>query len=116
MMTTEEIKHAELTQSERDVLDEDRKRWRRMGAGGHLDDWLAYGPGLTIRRRLAMRIAHVNTPAGRGYVQAFAQLMKDDGLDTKDKSAMTAFTAVLWLHDDAERMTVLREIRESMSL
>jgi len=22
-----------------------------MGSGAHLDDWLAYGPGLLIRRR-----------------------------------------------------------------
>jgi hypothetical protein len=56
----------------------------------------AYYPGLAIRRRLAMKIAHTNRPEGRGYVQVFSQLMRDDGIDTRDKSAMTAFTAVLW--------------------
>ena len=71
-----------------------------MGAGGHLDDWLAYQPGLMIRRRLAMRMAFTNKPEGKGYAQAFAELMKADGLHTMDK---TSITAVLWLGDDPER-------------
>ncbi len=90
------IKQTDLTVSERQVLDDDRERWRRMGSGAHLDDWLAYGPGLLIRRRLAMRIAYVNRPEGKGYARAFAQLMEHDGLDTMDK---TSISAVLWLHD-----------------
>ena len=61
-MTIDTIKQTDLTVSERQVLDDDRERWRRMGSGAHLDDWLAYGPGLLIRRRLAMRIAYVNRP------------------------------------------------------
>ena len=55
----------------------------------------------SIRRRLAMKIAHVNRPEGKGYVQTFAQLMKLDGLDTMDK---TSISAVLWLNDEPERM------------
>ena len=111
-MQLDDIKHTDLTQSERDVLVQDRTRWRRMGDGGHLDDWLAYYPGLAIRRRLAMRVAHVNRPEGKGYVLAFAQLMKEDGLDTMDT---TSRTAVLWLGDDPEHQRVLRELRESMT-
>ena len=80
-MTIDTIKQTDLTVSERQVLDDDRERWRRMGSGAHLDDWLAYGPGLLIRRRLAMRIAYVNRPEGKGYARAFAQLMEHDGLD-----------------------------------
>ena len=64
-MTIDTIKQTDLTVSERQVLDDDRERWRRMGSGAHLDDWLAYGPGLLIRRRLAMRIAYVNRPEAR---------------------------------------------------
>ena len=41
-MQVDDIKQKELTQSEREVLKEDATRWQRMGAGGHLDDWLAY--------------------------------------------------------------------------
>jgi hypothetical protein len=111
-MTIDEIEQRDLIQSERDVLAEDRKRWKHMGAGAHLDDWLAYGPGLLIRRRLAMRIAHKNLPEGRGYTKAFSDLMHHDGLDTMDK---TSITAVLWLNDDAERMNTLREIREGLT-
>jgi hypothetical protein len=112
-MSIDNIEQTELTQSERDVLADDRKRWQRMGAGAHLDDWLAYGPGLMIRRRLAMRLAFTNRPERKGYVQAFAQIMKHDGLDGMDK---TSITAVLWLNDDPERMSILREIRETMKV
>ena len=69
-MTIDTIKQTDLTVSERQVLDDDRERWRRMGSGAHLDDWLAYGPGLLIRRRLAMRIAYVNRPEGKGYARS----------------------------------------------
>ena len=112
-MQVDDIKLKELTQSERDVLKEDAARWRRMGAGSHLDEWLSYYPGLAIRRRLAMRIAFVNKPEGRGYAQAFAELMKADGL--LDPAVKTSFTAVLWLGDDPERSQTLRELREAMT-
>jgi hypothetical protein len=111
-MQADDIKQKDLTQSERDVLKEDATRWRRMGAGAHLDDWLAYQPGLMIRRRLAMRMAFTNRPEGRGYIQAFAELMQADDLDTMDK---TSISAVLWLGDDPERMKVLRDLRDAMS-
>ena len=84
-----------------------------MGAGSHLDDWLSYYPGLAIRRRLAMRMAFTNKPEGKGYAQAFAELMKADGL--LDPVVKTSFTAVLWLGDDPERMKILRELREAMT-
>src|SRR6478672_8735402 len=108
----DDIKHKELTPSEYEVLSRDKERWQRMGAGGHLDDWLAYQPGLMIRRRLAMRLAFTNKPEGKGYVQAFAELMKADGLDTMDR---TSISAVLWLGDEPERLKVLRELREAMT-
>lgn len=112
-MTYETLRQTELTANEREVLIKDRERWKRMGAGAHLNDWLAYGDGLMIRRRLAMKIAHVNQPEGKGYVQTFAQLMKLDGLDTMDK---TSISAVLWLNDEPERMSVLREILDTMTV
>ncbi|MGO8923243.1 MAG: hypothetical protein ACLQF4_09920 [Xanthobacteraceae bacterium] len=115
-MTIEKINSIEqekLTASERAVLAEDRVRWKRMGAGAHLDDWLAYGNGLMIRRRLAMHIAFVNRPEGKGYAAAFKRLMEHDGLGTMDK---TSISAVLWLYDDPQHMTILREIRDTMSV
>lgn len=86
-----------------------------MGAGAHLDEWLAYGPGLLIRRRLAMRVAFTNRPEGKGYTRAYAQLMQHDGLDWRDGTVKTSLTAVLWLHDDPERMSMLQEMRSAMS-
>jgi hypothetical protein len=112
MKTIDEIEQEELTVGEREILADDRKRWKHMGTGAHLDEWLSFAPGLMIRRRLAMRLAFTNRPEGRGYVSAFSQLMKRDGLDTMDKTSMTA---VLWLNEDAERMNTLREIREAMT-
>jgi hypothetical protein len=114
-MTIENIKQTDLVASEREMLAADRERWHRMGKGAHLDDWLAYGPGLLILRRLAMRIAYTNRPEGKAYTAAYGELLRSEGYDTKDKSAMTALTAVVWLHDDPERITILREIRDAMS-
>jgi hypothetical protein len=113
VMTLETLRQTELTANERHILIEDRERWTRMGASAHLHDWLAYGEGLMIRRRLAMKINHLNRPEGKGYAQTFGQLMKLDGLDTMDK---TSISAVLWLHDDPERMAMLREILETMTV
>lgn len=107
------IAQSELTASERTVLAEDRARWERMGGGAHLDDWLAYGPGLLIRRRLAMKLGHVNRPEGRNYAAAFSALMEKDGLHTMDK---TSISAVLWLEDNPEHLRILREIRETMTV
>jgi hypothetical protein len=114
-MTIQEIKQAELNVGERDVLERDKERWQRLGAGAHLDEWLEFYPGLAIRRRLAMRIAFTNKPEGKGYSTALSQLYADDGFNIDDKSMMKAFTDVLWLGDDPGRVTVLREIRETMT-
>jgi len=60
-----------------------------------------------------MRLAFTNKPEGKGYAQAFAELMKADGL--LDPAVKTSFTAVLWLGDDPERLQILRELREAMT-
>jgi hypothetical protein len=116
-MTTEDIKQSELTQSERAVLEADRERWKRMGTGSHLDDWLAFYPGLMLRRYLAMKLAHTNRPKGKGYALQFNALMRDDGFDTDDKTTMSRMGAVMWLCDDKEpeRTMILGEIRAKMT-
>jgi hypothetical protein len=104
----------ELTAGERDVLADDIKRWKRMSAGSHLDEWLAFGPGLMIRRRLAMRMAYANRPEGRGYNERFSVIMTRDGFYDGDPKTKTAWTAVIWLHDKPEHLELLREIRDAM--
>jgi hypothetical protein len=111
-MQIETIKQTDLTQSEREVLKEDGERWKRIGGGSHLDEWLSFLPGLMIRRTLAMRIAHTNQAIGKLYSDAFAELMRADGMHTMDK---TSVTAVLWLGDDPERMKILRDMRDAMT-
>jgi hypothetical protein len=113
--TVKDLIHDELPQEDRNILAEDRKRWQRMGAGAHLSDWMAYAPGLYIRRRLAMKINHTNRPQGRGYVETYSQLLRHDGFDTTDKALMNNLTSVAWLNDAPERVRVLREITETMT-
>jgi hypothetical protein len=104
-MTIETIVQ-ELSASERQVLIRDQGRWRSMRNGGHLNDWLSFGPGLLIRRHLAMRLAHTNKPKGSKYKEYFLQLLEHDGLHTMDSQSRSA---VLWLHEDAERLTILND-------
>ena len=94
-MTDEPSVIAELTQAERDTLRADVARWKCMGSGGHLQDWLDYYPGLSIRRRLAMKLSFTNRPEGKGYALGYSQLMRDDRFDTDDKTMMSQTSAVL---------------------
>ena len=114
-ITIDDIKHTDLTQAERDVLKADRERWERMGNSGHLYDWLDYHPGLSIRRRLAMRLAYTNRPEGKGYALAYNQLMRADGFDTNDKTMMSQMAAVLWICDIPEHKQILQEILDALS-
>jgi hypothetical protein len=111
-MNLELILQEELTEDERNILAQDGERWKRMGAGQHLDDWLSFGPGQLIRRTSAMKVAHTNRPEGRAYNETMRALLRRDGLHTMDKKAMTA---VLWLHENAEHLAILREIRSTMT-
>jgi hypothetical protein len=115
MVDVDHILQTELPQEDREVLAEDKRRWQRMGAGQHLSDWLAYAPGLRIRRKLAMRVNFTNKPEGRGYTETYGQLLRLAGLDVKDKRLMTTLTAIAWLDDDLERMTILRELLDAMT-
>lgn len=115
MVDVDHILQTELPQEDREVLAEDKQRWQRMGAGQHLSDWLAYAPGLRIRRKLAMRVNHTNKSEGRGYTETYGQLLRLAVFDIKDKRLMTTLTAIAWLDDDLERMTILRELLDIMT-
>jgi hypothetical protein len=120
MSEDEEIERAEreLTVGEREMLAKDRELWRHLGAGAHLDEMLSLGPGLMLRRRLAMRMAFVNRPEGKGYGQKFNAIMvRDQFYDRagKDSTARTIMSNIMWLHDEPERLAILREIRDAMT-
>jgi hypothetical protein len=119
MSDIQNIRQTDLTPSEREILAADIERWKRLGAGAHLDDWLAFGPGLMIRRRLAMNLANTNEPVGRAYCTHMARLMAADGLHTMDgqgkvnpKRKNVAISCVLWFHENASRL----EIRSTMTV
>jgi hypothetical protein len=96
-----------------------------LSKGSQLDDWLAFGPGLLIRRRLAKNIAGLaeTDPAkGHRYSRAFKEQMEMDGLydrTTKSDVMKSTFTAVLWFYDDEKleerRREILEEIRSNMT-
>ena len=46
-MSTKSALRADLDAEDRKTLAEDRKRMERLGKGSQLDDWLAFGPGLS---------------------------------------------------------------------
>jgi hypothetical protein len=124
-MRTKSALRADLDAEDRKTLAEDRKRMEKLGKGSQLDDWLAFGPGLLIRRRLAKNIAGLaeTDPAkGHRYSRAFKQQMEMDGLydrTTKSDVMKSTFTAVLWFYDDEKleerRREILEEIRRNMT-
>lgn len=59
--------------------------------------------------------AYTNRPEGKAYNKYYNELLRDDGFDTNDKKLTSTLTAVQWLQDDAEGLTILREIRETMT-
>ena len=113
-MTIEAIENEMLSQEARDRLDKDARRWKRMGAGAHLDDWLDYGPGFQDMRRVSMSLAHTNRPEGKGYNKAFMEVREYHSMGTMDK---VAITHVLWLTDEhyPERLEELKKIRDVMT-
>jgi hypothetical protein len=128
-MTVEEIKQSELklTANEHEVLKRDEERWQRIGDGAHLNEWLEFYPGLEIRRRIAMRLNHANKPKGNGYGATLHRLYVEAGFIApvranepdqvrRDRArTMTTLAAVLWLNEDAERITILRESLAAMT-
>ena len=124
-MSTKSALRADLDAEDRKTLAEDRKRMERLGKGSQLDDWLAFGPGLLIRRRLAKNIAGLaeTDPAkGHRYSRGFKEQMEMDGLydrTTKSDVMKSTFTAVLWFYDDEKleerRREILEEIRRNMT-
>ena len=107
-----------LESEQREILAADRKRWKNMGAGGHLSDWMAFLPGLELRRAMAMKIAGTDKPEGKGYTGALAALMMRDGLydeTTTTQPAKECFSAVLWFSGPPHRRQILQEIMRDMT-
>jgi hypothetical protein len=101
----------EISPAEKKILAADRRRRFVMGEAGSLDNWLAFGPGLQVRRRVAMARARTNKPRGTAYNRCLKELLEADGLDTMESQSRTA---ILWLHDAPERLETLREILDTM--
>src|SRR5437867_1937423 len=74
-MTIEQIKQTDLTIGERDRLDRDVELIKRLGAGAHLDEWLARYDGAPAGRKAAQgaRARHRGTTEGFAGRPAQAQ-------------------------------------------
>src|SRR5262249_6221271 len=94
------------------ILKADKKRYEKMYAGQHLDEWLAFGPGHGIRRREAIRIAQ--NDKGHNYTTTMNILVSMAGMDPNDKKLMRCLADALWLTEDEDRMDALQEIRAEM--
>ena len=76
-MSAKSALRVDLDAEDRKTLAEDRKRMERQGS--QLDDWLAFGPGLLIRRRLAKNIvglAETDPAKGHRYSRGFKEQME----------------------------------------
>jgi hypothetical protein len=109
---TRELKDS-ISEADWKILTDDNKRWKEMGAGQHLDQWLAYGPGHAIRRREAIRLT--NNTKGQNYSLAMSMLGQLAGMDPSDKKLMRYLADALWLTENEDRMEILAEIRASMT-
>jgi hypothetical protein len=110
--------HDSLESGQRKILAADRERWKHMGAGAHLSDWLAFLPGMLLRQEMALRIAGTNRREGKGYTGALSALMMRDGLydsTTVTQPAKESFGAVLWFGVKNHRMEILQEILRDMT-
>ena len=110
--------HDSLESGQRKILAADRERWKHMGAGAHLSDWLAFLPGMLLRQQMALRIAGTNRREGKGYTGALSALMMRDGLydsTTVTQPAKESFGAVLWFGVKNHRMGILQEILRDMT-
>lgn len=114
-MDIEHILRTELQQEDREIVAEAKKRWANLGSGAHLREWMGLAPALRIQRKLAMHLNNTNQPKGRGYTRDYGELLRAMGINTKDGKLMTTLTAVLWIDDQPERITTLREIIDTMS-
>jgi hypothetical protein len=105
--------HSLISPEDQKVLQADQKRWKTLSSGSHLADWMAFAPGLKIRRTVAMQIAETNRPKGQAYNMAMSALLRMDGID--DQTLKKMLSHVLWLADDEDRMEILRDIQQNMS-
>jgi hypothetical protein len=62
-----------------------QQAWARIKSGSTWHDWNAVGAAHVIGRTTAMRDAHTNKPAGRGYNAAFAAWARKFGFNDLDK-------------------------------
>jgi hypothetical protein len=58
-------------------------------------DWVAVGKALDLGRRLAMRIAGKNTPAGKGYNSAYSKWLEENGFDWLNKTTRAQLLKII---------------------
>jgi hypothetical protein len=106
---------AKLSQKEQQIIKADAERWQgHLDQASHLKEWLAFGPGLLIRQRMALRLSNSQRPIGRRYSEQMNLICK------QTEKLAAQITSILWLHggqpDEPEgRMDRLNRILADMS-
>lgn len=106
---------ANFNQHQIDTFAEDEKLLIDLYNGGNLDRWLAFVPRLGEIRTAAMR---GQNSKNRIYAEAFGALLRrllPSFWDAADNRVRAEATHLLWLGEEAVRMSVLAEYREKLT-
>ncbi len=75
-----------MIETQVDTIAKGLAAWKQIReADSHFEDWVRIGRALEIGRAEAMREAHSNQPAGRGYVTAFSAWLDKNGFGDMNK-------------------------------
>jgi hypothetical protein len=91
-----------------DVYREGREALQRISTGRDWSDWQKVGVALVAGRAEAMRTANTNMPRGRGYNQAFGDVLKREHLDRIDSATRYQLLQI------AENLPEIEEWRETL--
>ena len=81
------------TNDEHKAIERAQEAWASLKRGQSWEHWLSVGVALVIGRGEAMRAAHTNAPAGRGYNEAFSGWLSQyefADIDKADRSHLFA--------------------------
>ena len=82
----------------------------RIRHGNHWRDWRYLAEGFELGRNHAMRAAHINEPAGRGYNEAFGRWMDEPSRRTWTRGVDKATrNHLLWCADHLSQIEAWRE-------
>lgn len=103
---------ARLTADQKSIMESANTLAGRIFQGSHLDEWMSLGVPLATLRTEAMMAVHANQPKGTAYNEFFTSLIRRLMPNCLDGSRVHPYVAaVLWLHEDDVRLSILADYR-----